>query len=140
MVDADPDNVPTPRHGSDSRTAPAAGQAFESTDTPSRDGALTEPFLRMEGIVKHFPGAKALDGVDLDVLPGEVHCLLGQNGAGKSTLIKVLSGAHQPTAGRILVDDTEVSIPHPVAALGLGVATVYQELDVVDGLTVAVKN
>ena len=47
----------------------------------------------MSGIVKHFPGAKALDGVDLEVLPGEVHCLLGQNGAGKSTLIKVLAGS-----------------------------------------------
>ncbi|WP_240930747.1 sugar ABC transporter ATP-binding protein [Isoptericola sp. BMS4] len=91
----------------------------------------------MEGIVKHFPGAKALDGVDLDVVAGEVHCLLGQNGAGKSTLIKVLSGAHQPTAGRILIDDAEVSIAHPVAALGHGIATMYQELDVVDGLTVA---
>lgn len=53
----------------------------------------------MRGISKHFPGAKALDGVDLDIRPGEVHCLLGQNGAGKSTLIKVLSGAHQPTGG-----------------------------------------
>ena len=52
-------------------------------------------------IVKEFPGVRALDGVDLEVRAGEVHCLLGQNGAGKSTLIKVLSGAHQPDAGRI---------------------------------------
>jgi ribose transport system ATP-binding protein len=91
----------------------------------------------MLGIVKEFPGARALDGVDLDVLPGEVHCLLGQNGAGKSTLIKVLAGAHQPTAGEVLVDGRPVTIPHPVAALRLGVATMYQELDVVEGLTVA---
>ncbi|GAA4721954.1 sugar ABC transporter ATP-binding protein [Isoptericola chiayiensis] len=95
------------------------------------------PLLQMQGIVKHFPGAKALDGVDLDVLPGEVHCLLGQNGAGKSTLIKVLAGAHQPTAGTILMDGQEIQISHPVAALEHGVATMYQELDVVDGLTVA---
>ena len=56
------------------------------------------PLLEMHGIVKSFPGVRALDGVDLDVRAGEVHCLLGQNGAGKSTLIKVLAGAHQPDA------------------------------------------
>ncbi|PFG43878.1 ribose transport system ATP-binding protein [Isoptericola jiangsuensis] len=95
------------------------------------------PLLQMQSIVKHFPGAKALDGVDLDVLPGEVHCLLGQNGAGKSTLIKVLAGAHQPTAGTILIDGEPVELPHPVAAIQHGVATMYQELDVVDGLSVA---
>ncbi|MFV2145029.1 MULTISPECIES: sugar ABC transporter ATP-binding protein [Isoptericola] len=93
--------------------------------------------LQMQGIVKTFPGARALDGVDLDVRPGEVHCLLGQNGAGKSTLIKVLAGAHQPTEGTILMDGEKIEIPHPVAALEHGVATMYQELDVVDGLTVA---
>jgi ribose transport system ATP-binding protein len=96
-----------------------------------------QPLLQMRGIVKQFPGARALDGVDLDVLPGEVHCLLGQNGAGKSTLIKVLAGAHQPTEGEVLVDGRPVTIANPVAALRLGVATMYQELDVVGGLTVA---
>lgn len=95
------------------------------------------PFLQMRGIVKVFPGARALDGVDLDIRPGEVHCLLGQNGAGKSTLIKVLAGAHQPDAGEILIDGAHVTLPNPVAALRHGVATMYQELDVVDGLTVA---
>lgn len=94
------------------------------------------PLLQMQGIVKQFPGARALDGVDLEILPGEVHCLLGQNGAGKSTLIKVLAGAHQPDEGQILLDGAPVTITHPVAALKLGVATMYQELDVVDGLTV----
>ena len=59
------------------------------------------PLLAMSGIVKEFPGVRALDGVDLEVRAGEVHCLLGQNGAGKSTLIKVLAGAHQPDAGEI---------------------------------------
>ncbi|MCH8563436.1 sugar ABC transporter ATP-binding protein [Nesterenkonia sp. YGD6] len=93
--------------------------------------------LRMRGIIKHFPGAKALDGVDLDIRAGEVHCLLGQNGAGKSTLIKVLSGAHQPTEGEILWKGERVTIPTTMAALRLGIATMYQELDVVDGLSVA---
>ncbi|WP_229734680.1 sugar ABC transporter ATP-binding protein [Cellulomonas carbonis] len=91
----------------------------------------------MQGIVKHFPGAKALDGVDLEVRPGEVHCLLGQNGAGKSTLIKVLAGAHRPDAGTLLWRGEPLRITSPVAALHAGVATMYQELDVVDGLTVA---
>jgi ribose transport system ATP-binding protein len=97
----------------------------------------TQPLLRMSNIVKHFPGAKALDGVDLEVLPGEVHCLLGQNGAGKSTLIKVLAGAHQPDSGTIIMDGSTTTIANPVAALTLGIATMYQELDVVDGLSVA---
>jgi ribose transport system ATP-binding protein len=93
--------------------------------------------LEMRGIVKQFPGARALDGVDLTVRAGEVHCLLGQNGAGKSTLIKVLSGAHQPDEGEILLDGEPVTLSHPAQALRLGIATIYQELDVVDGLTVA---
>ncbi len=101
------------------------------------DVAPPQPLLRMEGIVKHFPGAKALDGVDLEVLPGEVHCLLGQNGAGKSTLIKTLSGAHRPDRGEIFVEGRPVAIGSPTAALELGIATMYQELDVVDGLSVA---
>ncbi|MDR0960596.1 MAG: sugar ABC transporter ATP-binding protein [Propionibacteriaceae bacterium] len=100
-------------------------------------GRDERPFLQMRGIVKVFPGARALDGVDLDVVAGEVHCLLGQNGAGKSTLIRVLSGAHQPTEGDVVIDGSPVTIGDPVHALKLGVATMYQELDVVDGLTVA---
>ncbi|WP_413451052.1 sugar ABC transporter ATP-binding protein [Georgenia phoenicis] len=93
--------------------------------------------LRLSDIVKHFPGAKALDGVDLEVRAGEVHCLLGQNGAGKSTLIKVLAGAHQPDSGEIRWNGEPVTIGSPTAAIELGVATMYQELDVVDGLSVA---
>ncbi|WP_246052884.1 sugar ABC transporter ATP-binding protein [Actinocorallia herbida] len=91
----------------------------------------------MTGIVKQFPGVRALDGVDLAVLPGEVHCLLGQNGAGKSTLIKTLAGAHQPDEGTIRLGGAEVRLPTPVAALRRGIATLYQELDLVDGLSVA---
>ncbi|MFI1954549.1 sugar ABC transporter ATP-binding protein [Streptomyces xinghaiensis] len=90
----------------------------------------------MTGITKSFPGVRALDGVDLDVLPGEVHCLLGQNGAGKSTLIKVLSGAHRPDAGEIRWRGEHVHLTSPTAAMNLGIATIYQELDLVDGLSV----
>jgi ribose transport system ATP-binding protein len=93
--------------------------------------------LSMRGIVKTFPGVRALDGVDLEVRTGEVHCLLGQNGAGKSTLIKVLAGAHQPDAGEIHWAGEAVTLASPVAALRLGIATMYQELDLIPGLTVA---
>src|SRR5947199_1243086 len=100
-------------------------------------GVVTAPLLEMRGIVKEFPGVRALDGVDLHVRPGEVHCLLGQNGAGKSTLIKVLAGAHSPDAGEIRWAGTPVQFSSPVQAVKQGIATIYQELDLVDGLSVA---
>ncbi len=96
-----------------------------------------ESLLHMRGIVKTFPGVRALDGVDLDVRAGEVHCLLGQNGAGKSTLIKVLAGAHRPDEGTIAWSGEDVTLANPHAAIGLGISTIYQELDLVGGLTVA---
>ncbi|MFH9002701.1 sugar ABC transporter ATP-binding protein [Streptomyces afghaniensis] len=95
------------------------------------------PLLSMSGITKSFPGVRALDGVDLDVLAGEVHCLLGQNGAGKSTLIKVLAGAHQPDTGEIRWRGEAVTLRSPIAAMRLGIATIYQELDLVEHLSVA---
>ncbi len=97
----------------------------------------TQTLLDMRGIVKTFPGVRALDGVDLDVQAGEVHCLLGQNGAGKSTLIKVLAGAHQPDEGDITWQGEQVRLGNPLAAVKQGIATIYQELDLVDGLSVA---
>ncbi|MER5984540.1 sugar ABC transporter ATP-binding protein [Streptomyces sp. NPDC001787] len=99
--------------------------------------ASEPPLLTMSGITKSFPGVRALDGVDLEVLAGEVHCLLGQNGAGKSTLIKVLAGAHQPDGGEITWHGAPVSLKSPIAAMRLGIATIYQELDLVEGLSVA---
>ncbi len=91
----------------------------------------------MRGIVKTFPGVRALDGVDLVVRPGEVHCLLGQNGAGKSTLIKVLAGAHRPDEGEIRWQGERVTLPTRTPPITLGISTIYQELDLVAGLTVA---
>ncbi|WSB87629.1 sugar ABC transporter ATP-binding protein [Streptomyces cellulosae] len=95
------------------------------------------PLLSMSGITKSFPGVRALDGVDLNVQAGEVHCLLGQNGAGKSTLIKVLAGAHQPDTGTIRWRGDDVTLRSPIAAMRLGIATIYQELDLVEHLSVA---
>jgi ribose transport system ATP-binding protein len=101
------------------------------------DEAGGSPLLEMRGIVKLFPGVRALDGVDLQVREGEVHCLLGQNGAGKSTLIKTLAGAHQPDDGEIVWLGERVALPSPVAALKRGIATMYQELDLIPSLSVA---
>ncbi|SFD97547.1 ribose transport system ATP-binding protein [Actinopolyspora alba] len=98
---------------------------------------MSTTLLQMRGIVKTFPGVRALDGVDLEVRTGEVHCLLGQNGAGKSTLIKVLAGAQRPDEGTIEWGGNTVSLRSPAAAMKLGIATIYQELDLVDGLSVA---
>ncbi|MFE9611020.1 sugar ABC transporter ATP-binding protein [Streptomyces sp. NPDC006012] len=95
------------------------------------------PLLTMSKITKSFPGVRALDGVDLDVQAGEVHCLLGQNGAGKSTLIKVLAGAHQPDSGTITWRGEDVTLRSPSAAVRRGIATIYQELDLVEHLSVA---
>ena len=95
------------------------------------------PLLTASGVVKHFPGAKALDGVDLDVYPGEVHCLLGQNGAGKSTLIKCLAGVYQPDGGQVVVDGRPVKVHTTAQAEALGIATIHQEFNLVPQLSVA---
>jgi ribose transport system ATP-binding protein len=93
--------------------------------------------LEVRDLVKEYPGVKALQGVDLDVVAGEVHCLLGPNGAGKSTLIKCVSGAVDPTAGEIRFDGVPLPPGDPAGSLQRGVATIYQELDLVEDLTVA---
>jgi ribose transport system ATP-binding protein len=93
--------------------------------------------LEVRGLVKTFPGVIALGGVDLDVATGEVHCLVGQNGAGKSTLIKCVSGAAVPTSGTIRLLGKDLTAGRPGAALSAGVATIYQELDLVPDLSVA---
>ena len=103
----------------------------------ARHDAAAAPLLDMAGVVKVFPGVRALDGVDLDVRAGEVHALLGQNGAGKSTLIKVLAGAHQPDEGTITWRGEKIRLGSPAAATRHGIATIHQELELVDGLSVA---
>ncbi|MBS6547051.1 MAG: sugar ABC transporter ATP-binding protein [Butyricicoccus pullicaecorum] len=92
--------------------------------------------LEMRGITKIFPGVVALDHVDFDLRPGEVHVLLGENGAGKSTLIKILAGAYIPTSGTITIEGKRVEISRPKDALKLGVRIIYQELMVNNYITV----
>ena len=95
------------------------------------------PVLEVRGLVKEYPGVRALGGVDLVVHPGEVHCVVGPNGAGKSTLIKSISGVVSPTSGAVLINGETMTAGNPAAAIGRGVATIYQELDLVGDLTVA---
>ncbi len=94
-------------------------------------------FLRFENISKHFPGVKALDGVSFDVREGSVHGLVGENGAGKSTLLKILSGAHPPSGGSVLLGGKEVQFAWPKDAFDAGIAVIYQELNLVPDMSVA---
>ena len=94
------------------------------------------PVLRMRGIRKGFPGVLALDDVDLDLQTGEVLALLGENGAGKSTLIKVIGGAHLPDEGTIEIDGQSVRIETPQDSLQAGIGIIYQEFNLVPGLSV----
>ncbi len=96
-----------------------------------------KPVLRLESIVKTFPGVRALDGVDFDVRPGEVHALMGENGAGKSTLMKVLAGIYHPNEGRIMIDDRPVVMANPIEAKENGVILIHQELSLAEQMTVA---
>jgi len=97
----------------------------------------TKPALRLENIVKAFPGVKALDGVSFEVIPGEVHALMGENGAGKSTLMKVLGGIYQPNEGTIYIEEQETVMHSPLHAKSKGVVFIHQELSLADELTVA---
>ncbi|HET6469677.1 MAG TPA: sugar ABC transporter ATP-binding protein [Geminicoccaceae bacterium] len=114
------------------RTAPPEGGRPGADDE-----AAAQPLLRVAGAGKRYPGVRALADVDLEVRAGEVHGLLGENGAGKSTLLKILAGAERPDSGRIVFRGREVAPASPQEAQALGVATIYQELNLVPNLTVA---
>jgi ABC-type sugar transport system ATPase subunit len=108
------------------------------TATGGSDGAEPGvPLLQMRGITKSFFGVPVLDAVDLDVMAGEVHAVVGENGAGKSTLMKILAGAYQPDAGSILLDGEEVRFGHPRQAQERGVSIIYQEFNLLPERTVA---
>ncbi|MBY6119664.1 sugar ABC transporter ATP-binding protein [Mameliella alba] len=99
--------------------------------------SVETPALRLEGIVKTFPGVRALDGVSFSVMPGEVHALMGENGAGKSTLMKVLGGILQPNEGRIYIGEEPAVMRTPLEAKAKGIVFIHQELSLAEELTVA---
>ncbi|MEI6867983.1 MAG: sugar ABC transporter ATP-binding protein [Actinomycetes bacterium] len=96
-----------------------------------------QPFLQVVEISKMFPGVQALDAVNVDIFPGEVHCWIGENGAGKSTLVKILAGSMTPSSGQIRISDEIQDISSPHHAQQLGLSFIFQELSVVNGLSVA---
>jgi ribose transport system ATP-binding protein len=96
-----------------------------------------EPVIRLRNISKEFPGVLAVDEVNLDILPGEVHVVAGENGAGKSTLMKLLSQVERPSGGGIEISGEEVAFHGPRYAQSLGVAMVYQEFALAPDLSVA---
>lgn len=98
---------------------------------------MPETVLKLEGIHKSFGGIHALNDVSFELAEGEVHALLGENGAGKSTLIKILTGVHKMDSGSIQVRGKSVTIEDPVDARHKGIGAIYQELSLVDSLTVA---
>ena len=108
-----------------------------SPDRLLPENAKYNHLVEMKGIVKRFPGVLALDHVDFDLRPGEVHMLLGENGAGKSTLIKVLSGAYACEEGEIIIMGRKVDISSPIDALSRNLRFIYQELNLVEQMDVA---
>ncbi len=97
---------------------------------------MSDYVLRAKGIKKYFGGVKALDGVDLEIKSGEIHCLAGENGCGKSTLINVISGFYTPDAGKLEINGVEYDKMTPQKAIAAGVQVIYQDLSVFHNLTV----
>ena len=108
-----------------------------SAGETTRAAAGSVPVLQVSGLSKAYPGVQALRDIDFDLRPGEVHCLIGENGAGKSTLVKILAGVQTPDAGEVVIAGSPVAFSSPLAAQEAGIACIFQELNVVGGLTVA---
>ncbi|MFQ3567532.1 MAG: sugar ABC transporter ATP-binding protein [Aggregatilineales bacterium] len=96
-----------------------------------------EYLLQVEDISKAFPGVQALSKVSFNVVPGEVHALVGENGAGKSTLMKILAGVYQPDEGRLLWQGQPLHLNNPFDAQALGISIIFQEFNLLADLTVA---
>ena len=99
--------------------------------------AFSQPALAMKGVSKRFPGMLAVDNVDLEVYPGEVHALMGENGAGKSTLMRILTGSFDDYTGVIRIGGREVAVHSPADARKQGIGMVYQELSLARPISIA---
>src|SRR5512133_1810076 len=114
----------------------AGGRFFLPSSPRSRCMNSTENVLEIRDLVKDFPGVRAVNNVSFDIKRNTIHCLVGENGAGKSTLIKMLTGAYARTSGRILLNGEEYNSQNTRDAKQKGISTLFQELNVVDQLTV----
>ena len=97
---------------------------------------MSEYILELKKVSRYFGSVIALKDIDMNIKLGEVHCLLGDNGAGKSTLIKILAGVHEPSDGEFLLNDKPTGFDSPRDALDSGIATVYQDLALVNLMSV----
>jgi ribose transport system ATP-binding protein len=113
------------------------GRGAVVTDRTENGSSGHAPIVSLREVSKSFPGVLAVQNVSLDILPREVHALVGENGAGKSTLMKVLAGVYKKDAGRVIYKGREVEIPTPRAAQQLGISMIHQELNLMPHLTVA---
>jgi len=93
--------------------------------------------LNVRNITKVFPGTRALDDVSLSFESGKVNALIGKNGSGKSTLVKIINGAYVPDGGTLDIDGVPMAFENPSDAIAQGIATIYQEMSLIPGLTVA---
>ena len=109
----------------------------DSTERSHVPTGASEPILVFRGLTKRFGGATALDHVDFDLMPGEIHGLVGENGAGKSTMMKILSGLHTPDEGEMLLRGEAVQFTSPADAKARGIGMIYQELSCMPALSVA---
>ncbi|MBV1929398.1 MAG: ATP-binding cassette domain-containing protein, partial [Gammaproteobacteria bacterium] len=97
----------------------------------------SEPRLELNGITKAYPGVLANDSIDLKILPGEIHALLGENGAGKSTLVKIIYGVLKADSGTIKWNGKAINIANPQAARKLGIGMIFQHFSLFEAMTVA---
>jgi len=106
------------------------------SDTGSSTSAQ-QPRLELKAITKSYPGVLANDHIDLKILPGEIHALLGENGAGKSTLVKIIYGALKADSGTISWNGERIDISNPHAARKLGIGMIFQHFSLFEAMTVA---
>src|SRR5262249_3652030 len=129
---------PLPARGrGDSVLAGASVSLLEGYASMDQGAFPKPPLLEVKGLTKTFAALRALDQVDFSLRAGEIHALLGENGAGKSTLIKVITGVLSRDAGTVLLDASEIAPRTAREALDAGIATVYQEVNLLPNLSVA---